>query len=81
MRQAPCASRANAKIVIGPNTGVYVGGLPLNFEIRRSSKDPRMKVLYHMSCNMRKPVFGVTGSDTNQAVQPHRMVRGLKFRI
>ena len=45
MRQAPCASRANAKIVIGPNTGVYVGGLPLNFEIRRSSSDPRMKVI------------------------------------
>ena len=28
---------------------------------------------------MRKPVFGVF--DTNQAVQPQKMARGLKFRI
>ena len=29
-----------------------------------------------------KPVFGfLTRSDTNQAVQPHKMARGLKFRI
>ena len=28
---------------------------------------------------MRKPVFGV--SDTNRAVQPYKMARGLKFRI
>ena len=28
---------------------------------------------------MRKPVFGV--SDTNWAVQPQKMARGLKFRI
>ena len=32
---------------------------------------------------MRKPVFGgfPTWSDTNQAVQPQKMARGLKFRI
>ena len=32
--------------------------------------------------NMRKPVFGFpTGSDTNQAVPPQKMVRVLKFLI
>ena len=31
---------------------------------------------------MRKPVFGVsTRSDTNRAVQSHKMATGLKFRI
>ena len=31
---------------------------------------------------MRKPVFGVSDrSHTNQAVQPQKMARGLKFRI
>ena len=31
---------------------------------------------------MRKPVFGFpTKSDTNRAVQPQKMARGLKFRI
>ena len=31
---------------------------------------------------MRKPVFGFpTRSDTNRAVQPQKMDRGLKFRI
>ena len=32
---------------------------------------------------MRKPVFGgfLTRFDTNQAVQPQNMARGLKFRI
>ena len=31
---------------------------------------------------MRKPVFGfLTRSNTNQAVQPQKMVRGLKFKI
>ena len=31
---------------------------------------------------MRKPVFGFpTRSDTNRAVQPQEMARGLKFRI
>ena len=31
---------------------------------------------------MRKPVFGVSDQvHTNQAVQPQKMVRGLKFRI
>ena len=36
----------------------------------------------HMSRVMRKPVFGFpTRSDTNQVVQPHKMDRGLKFRI
>ena len=36
--------------------------------------------LQHLSLVVRKPVFGVsTRSDTNQAVQPHKMARGLKF--
>ena len=36
----------------------------------------------HMSRVMRKPSFWFsTRSDTNQAVQPHKMARGLKFRI
>ena len=31
---------------------------------------------------MRKPTFWFsTWSDTNQALQPHKMARGLKFRI
>ena len=31
---------------------------------------------------MRKPVFGVSDQVCiNQAVQPHKMARGLKFRI
>ena len=31
---------------------------------------------------MRKPVFGVpTRPDTNRAVQPQKMARGLKFQI
>ena len=31
---------------------------------------------------MRKPVFGVSDrSDTNQAEQPHKMARGLTFRM
>ena len=38
-----------------------------------------------MSLVVRKPVFGVfvfsTRSNTNQAVQPHKMARSLKFRI
>ena len=35
-----------------------------------------------MSHVMRKPVFGfLTRSDTNQAVPPHKMARGLKFWI
>ena len=33
----------------------------------------------NMSLVVRKPVFRV--SDTNQAVQPQKMARGLKFRI
>ena len=33
----------------------------------------------YMSLFVRKPVFGV--SDTNRAVQPQKMTRGLKFRI
>ena len=37
---------------------------------------------YKMSLVVRKPVFGVSAmSDTNRAVQPHKMARGLKFRI
>ena len=36
----------------------------------------------HMSLVVRKPVVGVsTRSDTNKAVQPHKMARGSKFRI
>ena len=35
-----------------------------------------------MSCLMRKPTFWFpTWSDTNQAVQLHKMARDLKFRI
>ena len=35
-----------------------------------------------MSLVVRKPVFGFpTRSDTNRAVQPHKIGRGLKFRI
>ena len=35
-----------------------------------------------MSLVLRKPVFGFpTRSDTNQAVQPQKMARGLKFQI
>ena len=36
-----------------------------------------------MSLVVRKPVFGVFDQvpHTNQAVQPHKMARGLKFRI
>ena len=35
-----------------------------------------------MSLVLRKPVFGYpTRSDTNRALQPHKMARGLKFRI
>ena len=36
-----------------------------------------------MSRDVRKPVFGgiLTRSDTNRAVQPHKMARGLKFCI
>ena len=35
-----------------------------------------------MSLVVRKPVFGVSDqANTNQAVQPHKMARGLKFRI
>ena len=35
-----------------------------------------------LSSDVRKPVFGVFyRSDTNQAVQPQKMVRGLKFWI
>ena len=31
---------------------------------------------------VRKPVFGISDrSDTNRAVQPQKMARGLKFRI
>ena len=35
-----------------------------------------------MSLVLRKPVFGVsTRFDINQAVQPQKMARGLKFRV
>ena len=38
--------------------------------------------LVHLSCVMRKPVFGFpTRSETNMAVQPQKMARGLKFQI
>ena len=36
----------------------------------------------YMSLVVRKSVFGVvTRSHTNQSLQPHKMARGLKFRI
>ena len=47
-----------------------------------SSKPPRgnFSLMPHqMSLVVRKPVFGV--SDTNQALQPQKMARGLKFLI
>ena len=38
--------------------------------------------IYNMSLVLRKPVFGFpTRSDTNRAVQPQKMARGLKFWI
>ena len=38
--------------------------------------------LLHMSLVVRKPVFGVSDqSDTNQAVQPQRKAKALKFLI
>ena len=53
-----------------------------NFEFQqRSCTRQNMK---HMCLVLRKPVFGVFGvfrSDTNQAVQLQKMVRGLNFRI
>ena len=37
---------------------------------------------HNMSLVVRKPVFGVSKQvHTNRAVQPHKMVRGLKFRM
>ena len=39
-------------------------------------------VVVQLSLVVRKPVFGVlTWSDTNRAVQPKKMARGVKFRI
>ena len=36
----------------------------------------------NVSSIMRKTVFGfLTSTDTNQAVQPHKMARGLKIQI
>ena len=38
--------------------------------------------LFYLSWVMRKPIFEVpTRSNTNPAVQPQKMARGLKFRI
>jgi hypothetical protein len=37
-------SRCAKGTIIGPNTGVYVGGLPADFEIRRTNRDQRLKV-------------------------------------
>ena len=40
------------------------------------------EVMLSLSLVMRKSVFGFpTRSDTNRAVQPRKMARGLKFRI
>ena len=36
---------------------------------------------YHLGLVVRKPVFGVSWSDTNRAVQPQKMSGGLQFRI
>jgi hypothetical protein len=51
-KTSPCGSGT----IIGPNTGVYIGGLPSNFVIRRnqgaSNSDPRLTV------NCRKTCFG-----------------------
>ena len=41
----------------------------------------RLEILYEKSLVVRKLVFGVSWarSDTNRAVQPQKMARGLKF--
>ena len=44
-------SRCAKGTIIGPNTGVYVGGLPADFEIRRkSTRDQRLKVSNEIFC-------------------------------
>lgn len=41
--------------IIGPNTGVYIGGLPSDFVLRRNNalnnKDPRLSVTFIKSLN------------------------------
>ena len=50
------------------------------FEVSQSSQTNKLKT--KMSRNMRKPtMWFLTRSDTNQAVQPMKIARGLKFRI
>ena len=36
---------------------------------------------FGMSLVVRKPVFGVSRSHTNRSLQPHKIAKGLKFRI
>ena len=44
--------------------------------------DEILKMVYELSCGMRKPMFWFqTWSNTNQAVQLQKMARGLKFWI
>ncbi|XP_053408878.1 usherin-like [Mercenaria mercenaria] len=39
-------SRCAKGTIIGPNTGVYIGGLPADFELRRANnKDQRLKII------------------------------------
>ena len=41
-----------------------------------------VNIIAHMSQDARKPVFGFpTKFDTNLAVQPQKMLKGLKFRF
>ena len=47
-----------------------------------TSFDVVSKLLFYLSPGVRKPTIWIlTRSDTNQAVQPLKMARGLKFRI
>lgn len=41
-RTAKCAKGT----IIGPNTGVYIGGLPADYIIYRKSKDSRLEVFH-----------------------------------
>ena len=40
-----------------------------------------LQIKLHMSHEARKPVFGVSDHVRNQAIQPEKMARGLKFQI
>ena len=47
-----------------------------------NSKQARdLKYMYQIILVVRKPVFGVSDQAPNQAVQPQKMARSLKFQI